>query len=224
MTVVLYGSLGSTAEMWEPQASAVPGAVVLEHPGHGRAPLMDGVDLDALARRVLDAVPGRFSYVGLSLGATVGMHVAALAPDRVEKLVLACGSVRYGDPSQWIERAGTVRAEGLEAIVDAVMRRWFTASYPGVARWRAMFLSVDREGYARCCEAIAGWDGADDLSRISAPTLVIAGSEDPTVAPEQARAIAARVAGARLEIIEGAAHLANVEAAATFNGLLQGQL
>jgi 3-oxoadipate enol-lactonase len=220
MTVVLCGSLGSTAELWELQTPVVPDAVVVEHPGHGAAPLVDDLDLGALARRVLDAAPGRFSFVGLSLGAAVGMRVAATAPDRVDKLVLAGASARFGEAEQWVARARIVRAEGLEAIVDGVMERWFTPSYPDVARWRAMFLSADREGYARCCEALAGWDGTDDLARIAAPTLVIAGAADPTAPPAEGHAVARAVAGARFEVVDGAAHVVNVEAADSFNTLL----
>jgi 3-oxoadipate enol-lactonase len=222
VTVVFCGSLGSTAEMWEPQSRFAD--VVVEHPGHGGAPLTESVTLDVLARRVLDAVTGRFSFVGLSLGGAVGMRVAALAPERVEKLVLACTSSRFGEPEQWVERAATVRADGLEAIVDGVLGRWFTRAYDDVDRWRRMFLSVDREGYARCCEALAGWDGGDDLRRIEAPTLVVAGEHDPTSPPEQGRAIAAAVTGARVEVIDGAAHLANVERPDAFNRLLEGHL
>jgi len=224
VTVVLCGSLGSTAEMWEPQATRLAAAVVVEHPGHGAAPLVDSVSLDVLARRVLDAVTGPFSFVGLSLGGAVGMRVAALAPERVEKLVLACTSSRFGDAQQWLDRAATVRADGPEAIVDAVMERWFTHAYGDVGRWRRMFLSVDREGYARCCEALAGWDGDDDLRRIEAPTLVVAGEHDPTAPPEHAYAIAEAIAGTRVEVIGGAAHLANVERADEFNRLLEGHL
>lgn len=224
MTVVLCGSLGSTAAMWEPQSEAVTGAVCVEHPGHGAAAVEDDVTIDRLTRRVLDAVPGRFSFVGLSLGGAVGIRVAALAPERVDRLVLACTSIRFGDPAQWAARARTVRAEGLAAIVDAVMARWFTPTYADVARWREMFLSVDREGYARCCEAVAAWDAADDLARVDAPTLVVAGADDPTSPPDDARAIAALLDGARLEVIEGAAHLANVERADRFNRLLEEHL
>jgi 3-oxoadipate enol-lactonase len=173
---------------------------------------------------VLDAVTGRFSFVGLSLGGAVGMRVAVLAPDRVEKLVLASSSPRFGEPEQWLERAATVRAEGLEAIVDAVLQRWFTPAYGDVTRWRSMFLSVDREGYARCCEALAGWDGRNDLRRIEAPTLILAGERDPTSPPDHARAIAAVLAGAHVEVIEGAAHAANVERADEFNRLLERHL
>lgn len=224
MTVVLCGSLGSTAAMWRPQADVVAGSLVVELPGHGGAPVIDGFDVDVLARRVLDAVEGRFSLVGLSLGGAVGMRVAALAPERLEKLVLACTSSRFGEASQWRERAATVRAEGLEAIVDAIMRRWFTPAFHDVAPWREMFLSVDREGYARCCEALAGWDGGGDLEHIQAPTLVVAGAEDPTSPPGHAREIAARIPDARVAVIDGAAHLANVEGSAEFNRLLEEHL
>ena len=87
-----------------------------------------------------------------------------------------------------------------------------------------MFLSVDREAYARCCEALAGWDGEDDLGRIEADTLVIAAEHDPTAPPDQGRRIAAAISGARFEVIAGAAHLANVERPDEFNRLVERHL
>ena len=223
MTLVLVGSLGSTAEMWEPQAPLGPARVV-ELPGHGAEPVRDGVSVESIAERVLETVEGPISVVGLSLGGAVAMRVAAEGGERVEKVVLACTSPDFGDPAQWLERAATVRNEGLGSIVDAVMGRWFGADYPDVARWRAMFLSVDTEGYARCCAALAGWDGRDDLRRIEAPTLVIAGSGDPTSPPAHAEEIASLVRGARVAVIEGAQHLANVERAEEFNRLVEEHL
>lgn len=223
MTLVLVGSLGSTREMWEPQAQ-LGADVLVELPGHGAEPVRDGVSVDSIAERVLAAVEGPLSVVGLSLGGAVAMRVAAEAPERVEKLVLACTSPDFGDPAQWLERAATVRDEGLGPIVDAVMGRWFSPAYPDVSRWREMFLSVDPEGYARCCAALAGWDGRDDLQRIEAPTLVIAGVGDPTSPPAHAEEIASLVAGARVAVIEGAQHLANVERADEFNRLVEEHL
>jgi 3-oxoadipate enol-lactonase len=221
VTVVLCGSLGSTAAMWEPQAPVVEDAVRVEYPGHGDEPVAVVDGIGGLAQRVLDAVPVRFSFVGLSLGGAVGVHLAAEHPDRVERLVLACTSPRFGEPAQWRERAATVRRAGLTAIVDAVMGRWFTPAFGDVESYREMFLSVDAEGYARCCEALAGWDGTELLARIKAPTLVVAGARDPTSPPDDGREIAARVPGARLAVVPNAAHLANVERAETFNVLLE---
>ena len=223
-TVVLCGSLGSTAAMWEPQLDTLRAhrVVQIEHPGHGTTPVFPAPSIGTLADRVAGAVDGSFAFVGLSLGGAIGMRLAATHPERVERLVLACTSPRFGDPAQWLERAATVRRDGLAAIVDAVLARWFTGG--DVERWRAMFLSVDPEGYARCCEALAWWNGSRDLPRIAAPTLVVAGASDPTSPPAHGQAIAGRIEGSRFAVLDGAAHLANVEQAQAFNELLEGFL
>ena len=115
-------------------------------------------------------------------------------------------------------RAALVRQEGLEAIVDAVLARWFTAGVP--TGYREMFLSTDRESYARCCDALASWDARDELARIDTPTLCVAGADDPSTPPEHLESIARAIPRARLETIARARHLANVERADEFNRLL----
>lgn len=226
-TVVLCGSLGSTAAMWEPQLPALQSRrlVNVEHPGHGGATVTDARTVEDLAARVLAAVgTDTFSFVGLSLGGAVGMRLALDVPDRIEKLVLACTSSRFGEPEAWHERAATVREHGLEAIVDAVLSRWFTAAFDDSGRFRDLFLSVDREGYARCCEAIADWDISSELARIAATTLVISASEDPSTPPAAGEALASVIPGARFEVLAHAAHLANVEQPERFNRLLEEHL
>ena len=226
-TVVLCGSLGSTSAMWEPQLPVLEGrrVVKVEHPGHGGAPVTEVRAVEDLAAQVLEqAGPGTFSVVGLSLGGAVGMRLALDAPERVEKLVLASTAARFGEPEGWYERAATVRERGLEAIVDAVLARWFTPAFGGVGRFRDMFLSGDPEGYARCCEALASWDVRDELAEVAAPTLVISASEDPSTPPEAGEALAAGIPRARFEVIAGAAHLANVERPEQFNRLLEEHL
>jgi 3-oxoadipate enol-lactonase len=89
-----------------------------------------------------------------------------------------------------------------------------------VPAWaREMLLSSPPEGYARCCEALRDTDLTDDLARIVAPTLVIAGAADPSVTLEEA----ATVPG-DLVVLEGAAHLASAEQPAAFNDALVGHL
>ncbi len=224
-TVVLSGSLGSTAMMWDPQRPALAGfeVVDVEHPGHGAAPAGDERTIDALAARVLAAVDGPFSFVGLSLGGAIGMRIAADHPERIERLVLACTAAQFGDPAQWHDRAATVRAGGLGVIADAILARWFTPSFGDVEPYRRMLLSIDPEGYARCCEALAGWTG-DGIERIQAPTLVVAGAYDPTVTPAVASELAERIPGAVLAVVDDAAHLANLERPEEFNRLLEEHL
>src|SRR5690242_12937729 len=171
MTVVLCGSLGATSSIWDAQAPALLGHVVrVDHPGHDGAEPADLRSVADLAARVLELVgDDRFSFVGLSLGGAVGVQLALTAPERLDKLVLACTSARFGEPAQWLERAALVRDVGLEAIVDAVLARWFTTGAP--EGFREMFLSIDRESYARCCDALAQWDVREELGGIETPTL-----------------------------------------------------
>jgi 3-oxoadipate enol-lactonase len=222
-TVVLAGSLGSTAEMWEPQRPALAGKEVvrIEHPGHGAAPVVDMATVGDLAARALALIEAeRFAFVGLSLGGAIGMRLALDARERVERLVLACTAAQFGPPEAWQERAALVRANGLESIVDAVLARWFTPGFPDVPRYREMFVSTDREGYARCCDALARWDVREEIAGVVAPTLVLSGADDPAAPPEHGELIASRVAGARHEVLADAKHLANVERAEDFNRLL----
>jgi 3-oxoadipate enol-lactonase len=117
-----------------------------------------------------------------------------------------------------------VRAEGLAAIVDAVLARWFTPRFVDAAPYRDMLLSVDPEGYARCCDALAAWDVRGALAAVGAPTLVIAGADDPSTPPETVEQISAAIADARFEVIEQAAHIPSVEQADVFNRLIEEHL
>lgn len=225
-TVVLCGSLGSSSTMWDGQLPALAGrdVVAVDHPGHGSAPLTPVATIADLAAHVLEHVDvERFSFVGLSLGGAVGIELALGQPDRVERLVLSCALPRFGDPGQWLERASLVRREGLESIVDAVLARWFTAAFDEIARYRTMFLEAEPEGYARCCEALAVWDASELLAAVRAPTLIVAGAEDPTAPPELAQALTA-IPESRFEVLERAAHLAPVERSREFNQLLREHL
>jgi pimeloyl-ACP methyl ester carboxylesterase len=93
----------------------------------------------------------RVSLCGASLGGMVRMALALAAPERVERLVLACTSAYLGPPEGWAERARIVRAEGMEAIADMMVGRWFTTALAReepetVARFRAMLAATPPEG------------------------------------------------------------------------------
>jgi 3-oxoadipate enol-lactonase len=71
---------------------------------------------------------------------------------------------------------------------------------------------------------LAALDLRADLGRITAPTLVVSGAEDPALPPEHQRAIAAGIPGAELRSFSPAAHLANVEQPLQVAGALLGHL
>ena len=83
-----------------------------------------------------------------------------------------------------------------------------------------MLSAVTAAGYAACCAAIRDMDQRDRLARIAAPTLVIAGSEDPATPLEHAELIAGGIRGARLAVVHRARHLANVERAEEVTALM----
>jgi 3-oxoadipate enol-lactonase len=226
--VVLSNSLGTTLEMWEPQMPAlVEQFAVLryDHPGHGTSrESPNATSVEALARGVLEILDERglerVSLCGLSLGGAVGMHLALDAPERIDRLVLACTAARFGTAQTWDERIALVREGGMEAIADAVLPRWFTPAFADVQRFRAMLVALPPETYVRYCEILREFDLSGALGSIGSPTLAIAGAEDPTSPPEQVESLAAEIAGARVVVIDRAAHLANVERPDEFNDAL----
>jgi 3-oxoadipate enol-lactonase len=217
--LVLSSSLGTTHRMWDPNAGALAQrfrVVRYDHPGHGESPPGPRT-IAGLAREVLALADelelDRFAFCGLSLGGMVGMWLGASAPERLERLVLCCTAPRLPPAQQWLDRAASVRAHGVESIADSVVSRWFTPRFPDVAPWRELLASTPAEGYARCCEAIAAMDLRDELRRIKVPTTVIFGRDDPVTGDEPKRLLAE--VGDVVEL--DAAHLANVEAAEAFN-------
>ena len=221
--LVLANSMGTTMSMWDDQLPDLGRHLRVlryDHRGHGASEIPPGpYTLEQLGRDLLSLLDDleleRVSFCGLSMGGMVGMWLAANAPDRIDRLALCCTSAKV-DPDPYLERAANVRANGTGSVVDDLVERWFTPAFRqaaprAVAKAVAMLAATSDEGYAGCCEAIAAMDLRADLPAISAPTLVIAGADDPATPPPHAAAIVAAIGGARLEVVAGAAHLANIQ-------------
>jgi 3-oxoadipate enol-lactonase len=222
--LVLSNSLGADLRMWDPQAETLAERFRLvryDTRGHGGSPVPDGpYAIDHLGQDVLALLDHleieRAHFAGLSLGGMTGLWLAINAPERLDGLVLLCTSANLGPAETWRDRAETVRAQGTEAVADAGVGRWLTErfreAHPDTAnRLREMIAATPDSGYAACCAVIEHMDLTPGLAGISAPTLVIAGAQDPVTPPEHSERIAAAVDGARLEVLDPAAHLANVE-------------
>jgi 3-oxoadipate enol-lactonase len=223
--LALPSSLGTTAELWDANAGYFSRTFrLLRYTQRGRDSIEElGRDfLQLLDDRGLD----RVSLCGLSLGGATAMWVAANAPERIDRLVLACTSARFGEPGPWLERAAVVRDQGLEPIADGIVARWFTpAARPEVvARFRQMLVDTPRDDYAACCKALARWDFRDRLGDIRTPTLVLAGAEDPSTPLDHAELLAREIPEAKLVVLSEAAHLANVEQVEAFSQHVTGHL
>ncbi|NIH87639.1 3-oxoadipate enol-lactonase [Amycolatopsis granulosa] len=232
--VVLSNSIGSNLRMWDPQVKPLTDngfrVVRYDTRGHGNSPVPPGpysiADLGGDVVELLDTLGvASAHFVGLSLGGMTGAWLGQHVPSRIRSLTLAFSSARPGNADMWTQRARQVRAEGMARIAEGSIGRWFTpgwiAAHPQrAAELRRMTETTPAEGYASCCEAIAGLDLTAGLGRIGVPTLVISGADDAALPPSHGRLIAEGIPGARFEVLAHAAHLGSYEQAEKFTELL----
>jgi 3-oxoadipate enol-lactonase len=221
--LLLSNSLGATVELWRQQVgpwSRALRVIRYDTRGHGRSPLLPGeptlerLGRDALA--VLDAAGVARAHVcGLSLGGMTAMWLARHAPQRVGRLVLANTAARLGTVAGWEQRRREVQEQGMDAIAESGLReRWFTPGFdrrsPTAVATRAMLAACPPQGYLGGCAALRDADLGPELAAITAPTLVVVGSQDRVTPPADGETLRRGIPGARLVTLE-AAHLSNLE-------------
>jgi 3-oxoadipate enol-lactonase/4-carboxymuconolactone decarboxylase len=162
----------------------------------------------------------RFAYCGLSIGGMIGQWLGANAAERIERLVLANTSPRMADPALFESRRRAVLEQGIGAVEDAVIERWFSprnrAANPAVESIRAVLHATNPVGYAGCCAAIRDMDNRPLLGSIRVPVLIIAGDHDvSTPWAGHGDLLATAIAGARVVRLK-ATHLSNVERPSAF--------
>jgi pimeloyl-ACP methyl ester carboxylesterase len=235
--VILIHGVGLDLGMWDAQATALaPRCRVIRYDmiGHGGSAVRPGAlalddfvaQLDGLCR---DLGLDRVSLVGFSMGALVAQAYALAQPERVARLVVMSGiydrdpAARAALRGRWQEAS----RHGPKALIEAALVRWFSPQYraqnPGaVMAIRRRLERNDRHGFLAAYRVFAEADAAlaGRLGAIACPTLVMTGALDPGSTPEMARAMAAAIAGARLEVLPGARHLMPVEAAQAVSAAL----
>lgn len=239
-TVIMGSSLGTTSRMWENQLPYLEEdfrIIRFDTPGHGRSlegvqQVAPGESSDAtvadFAAQVLALADhlgvDTFSYVGLSLGGAIGQQLALDAPERLEKLVLTCTAAKFGQPQVWQDRAKAVRENGMAWLREPSEGKWYTEGFAAGDQSAQTLLddlaTLDPQGYAAACDAVSRFDVTEQLPKITAPTLVIAGSADVSTPPAVVEILARGIPGARFEIVEGAAHIGNIEGREEFGRLI----
>jgi 3-oxoadipate enol-lactonase len=227
--VVAFGnSLGTSVHVWDDVVGTIGASLRtlrFDMRGHGLTDVGETPSMDDLARDAVglfDALGiARVRFVGLSIGGMIAQRLAAAYPDRVEALVLCATASKIGAPATWNERIDAVGREGTRAVRDGVLARWFTPSThetrPDLIRGFANMLErTPAAGYAGACAAIRDADLASDDARIACPTLAIAGADDAVTPPSDALALRDAIAGARVTVIAGAAHIVPAERPSEF--------
>jgi 3-oxoadipate enol-lactonase len=230
--VTLAHALGANQSMWAPQVHALAtNHTVLSYDmrGHGESDVPPGpYSLEQLAddAAALLAHLGvqRTHWVGLSLGGMVGQVLALRHPAVLHRVVLADTNAQVPPAGQamWTERAALARREGMAALVEGTLARWFT---PGFAerdpltrqRVGEQIAATPVEGYAACCSAICGLNTLEQLSGLPHRALVMVGEKDQATPVAMSRHIAQAWPGAELVVLPEAAHLSNLEQPEAFN-------
>jgi 3-oxoadipate enol-lactonase len=222
-TLMLSNSLGTNLHMWDDQANEFAKHFRLiryDRRGHGQSGAPKGpYSFDRFGRDILSILDGlrvkKANWCGLSMGGMDGQWLGANAPDRIEKLVLANTHYHYADKAPWADRLRFLEQHALSDMVVANMERWFTAGFrarapQAIERMTQMFVATNHGGYSACVAAVRDIDFRASNPTVTAPTLVIVGTQDPAMPPAAGEAIAKAVPGARLVALD-AAHISNVE-------------
>lgn len=224
MPVVFANSLGTDFRLWDRLLPLLPAGLRLicyDKRGHGLSDCPSGpypmADLVADAAGIMDRLEIKNAlFVGLSIGGIIAQGLAAERPDLVRAVVLADTGAKVGTPEMWRERIDAVHANGIAAMADAILERWFAADFltnhpKELAGWRNMLSRTPIEGYAGCCAAIAETDLLESTARLKLPALVLVGDEDGSTPPDLMRETAGLIEGSEFHIIPGAGHLPCVE-------------
>ncbi|MDI5890331.1 alpha/beta fold hydrolase [Halomonas rhizosphaerae] len=233
--VMLAHPLGMSQAVWDDVLPALlPRYRVLtwDLPGHGASQAWgEGAivpaDLAAEALALADhAGVGRFHFAGTSIGGVVGQQLVSEHGERLLSATLTNTGAVIGNAELWNTRAGRVRQEGLAAMSEEIVPRWFAPACfeaePALkAGWCTQMGRGDDDSYALLCEMLGRDVFTGKLSGKGVKVQLFGGSEDLATPPATLEALAAECDGAPLEILEGVGHVPSVEVPALFAEKLQ---
>jgi len=220
--VVFLNSLGTDLRIWDAVIAGLGANVpllCLDKRGHG---LSDDapVSMDLLVGDVaalLDHLDLRHALLcGVSVGGMIAQGLAAARPDLAAGLVLCCTGARIGDPNGWNARIDTVKRDGIAAMAEAILERWFSSRFreeetAALAGYRNMLTRTPAAGYVGVCAAIRDTDFTEQSTHLSRPTRCLAGAEDLATPPDLVTTLAKTIPGATIEILDGCGHLPCIE-------------
>jgi pimeloyl-ACP methyl ester carboxylesterase len=196
------------------ESDATPGAATMNRMAQDTAALLDRLEISR-------AVVG-----GLSMGGYVALAFYKQFPSRVRALVLADtrpqADTEDGKQTR-LQQADKALADGMAGIADSMLPKLLTpetvSKHPEIVkRVRDMMLKTKPEGAA---SALLGMAEREDqtplLSRITCPTLILVGREDPITPVQDSEKMHREIAGSRLVVIENASHVSNLERTEQFN-------
>jgi 3-oxoadipate enol-lactonase len=233
--LAFINSLGTDFRIWDDVADILAADVsVLAYDKRGHGLTGQGGGVRSIDDHV-DDLAGLLDHLGieeavlcgLSIGGLVAQGFVARRPRAVRGLILCDTAAKIGTAQSWNARIETVERDGIEAIADSVMEKWFTPAFhrdrpADLAGYRTMLVRQPAAGYVGSCVALREADYTQAAHAISLPTLCVVGDQDGSTPPELVRETAALIPGARFDIIAGAGHIPCVEQPEALASLIGG--
>ncbi len=239
--ILLVEGLGYARWMWRGQSPALERTfrlLLFDNRGVGRSTPLPGVSSmaefarDALA--VLDAARvDRTAVLGVSMGGFIAQSLAALAPERVSELVLACTSPGGPDAKPmpvetWTEVTREVPGESAEDRLRRTMATALTPGYPRTETAEMDAIVADRladptDPTQWMYQALSSrdFDGRESDARLAARTLVTTGTEDRVLPWTNSLLLFKMIPRASLALFRGQNHLHFLERAGEFDRVVE---
>jgi 3-oxoadipate enol-lactonase len=233
--LMFSNSLATDLTMWDPQTahfSRSHRVLRYDQRGHGRSEALEGrYSFDTLiadAVALMDALRiERVHFCGLSMGGATALGMAQRVPHRVDRVIVCdspCAST-LASAQQWEERIVVARTQGMAALADPTIARWFppetvAAKPPHIAKIRQMILATSVNGFIGCAAALADHDFRSAVASVTRPVLFVAGEKDGTT-PAAMRQMQTELAGSRYVEMPGAGHISNLDQPDLFNRALE---
>jgi len=233
-SILFSNSHATDMSLWTHQVAAFSEALNViryDQRGHGATPVPDGrVTFDSLADDVvtiLDALHiETATLVGVSMGAVTVLRCAASHPRRITRVLASDGqwAVPAGAHQLWAERIGLALEDGMQALIEPTVQRWFTAASltsdaDSVQHARRMIGATPKEGYAACARAMQDYDFRSDFAQLSVPVQYVVGEHDGKL-PEVMREMSDATPYGCFTAIANAGHLPCLERPDEFNAML----
>jgi len=223
--LVLSNSLACNLSMWDPQAAKLKSSLRIlryDQRGHGESEAPSGRYtfelLMADVMGLLDALSiSRTHFAGLSMGGATALGLALRHPDRFDRIVI-CDSPCASTPAtaqQWEERIAVAQQQGMEALVEPTVTRWFppetvAANPPHLDRVRQMIRTTPVNGFVGCAAALASHDFRSQVAQATRPILFMVGEKDGTT-PAAMRQMHETLKGSTFVELPGAGHISNLD-------------
>lgn len=228
LPILFLHGVGSDKTAWRPQLDhfgATRRAIAFDYPGYGESDFRDGATRDDFAAAILAAMDalgiGRAHVCGLSLGGVVAIAMHHAAPTRCASLILADSFAVHPD-GQAIRDRSLSASSDMRSLAEqrAPLLLGAGASEALKSEVIETMARIDPDAFVLGAEAVWMADQRERVAAIAVPTLVVVGDEDKVTPPALSEALAHAIPGARLEVIAGAGHIANLDSAAEFNRLV----